>query len=178
MTVAMDLPFNVMSGLRYSLKVYERTGKCDGLLSTRPYVTALLSGLPITGAVAWIYTKTPDWMLSYYADHRRIPRAMQALLFCCYPVMFTFGFVTAPQLEQVREGLTKRVIAAIMAYEALFALLGWRRFTHICTLEEFECGRSRLSVRHPNHLRWALVGLMMAAQHVFLERELDRLKPG
>lgn len=176
MTVVMDLPFNIMYGMSYSLEVYERTGKCDGLLATRPYVIAVLSTLPITGMVAWIYTKTPDWMLSYYTDHRKVPKAIQVLLFFCYPVMFTFGYVMAPQLEQVRKGLAKKAIAAIMVYELLFVLLGWKRFTHICSTEEFESGHSRLSIWHPNHLRWALVGLMMAVQRIFLKKELSRLK--
>lgn len=176
MTVAMDLPFNVMMGMDYSLRLYEKTGRSDGLLVSRPYKLAVLSSLPITGAVAWIYTKAPDWMLSYYTDHRKIPKAMQILLFCSYPVMFTMGFTMAPQLEQVRKGLTKKVIAAIMVYETLFMLLGWKRFSHICTTEEFESGRSKLSIWHTNHLRWALVGLMIAVHQAYFQQELKKLK--
>lgn len=171
----MDWPFNVMSGLNYSLKVYEKTGESENLLNSRLYRVAILSSLTITAAVAWIYTKTPDWMLSYYADHRKIPKAIQALVFLAYPAFYTMGYTLAPQLEQVQEGLTKKVIAGIIAYEALFAVLGWKRLSHICTMEEFESGESRMAVWHPNHLRWMLVGIMLASQAVLLQRELKNL---
>jgi hypothetical protein len=174
-TIAMDWPFNFMSGLDYSLKVYEKTGESENLLKSRPFMIAVLSSLPITATVGWIYTKTPDWMLSYCADHRKVPRAMQALFFLLYPVMYTSGYVLAPQLEQVRRGLTRKVIAVIMAYEGLFAVLGWKRLSHICTTEEFESGESSLAVWHPNHVRWMLVGAMLAAQAVLLKEELENL---
>lgn len=176
MTVAMDLPFNLMSGMDYSLKVYERTREAENLLASRPFRMSLLSSLPITAAVAWIYGKTPDWMLSYYADHRKIPRAMQGALFLAYPAMYALGYLAAPQLEQLSEGLTRKVIGGILAYEALFAILGWRRFTHICTTEEFHSGESSISYWHPNHLRWALVGAMMAGRAALLRRELKRIE--
>jgi hypothetical protein len=92
-----------------------------------------------------------------------------------YPAMFSLGYLLAPQLEQVRHGLSRKTMGAIMAYEALFVVLGWKRFSHICTFEEFESGSSKMAVWHPNHLRWVLVGALIGAQTVLQERELRRL---
>jgi hypothetical protein len=170
----MDWPLFAITGMHYSQQAFEKYGKTEGLLKSRHFKTALLGSLPITAATGWIYTKTPDWMNMYYTDHRKIPKPMQAGLILMYPVMLIFGYLLAPQLEGIEKGLTKKAIASIVALDAIYITLSYKRFLRICTTEEFEKGEGKNLLFHPNTLRWMLVFAMEAAYHLMMTRELER----
>ncbi len=149
MTIPIDMGISTSVGMFYSIIAGEKLEDEESILKSRPYKIGMGAYLLETVLPILAYKTAPDWMLMYYADHKKIPRAIQAAMFLLYPLMFTFGFLLVPQLEAMREGLSRKALAGIIAFELLFIATNSRRINYVGTTEEFERGDTTPLYSHP-----------------------------
>ncbi len=148
MTVPMDMGISTLMGMGYSLAAARTLEEGDSILASRQYRVGMGAYAVDTAIAAMAYITAPDWMLMYYTDHRKIPKVLQVALFLLYPVLFTFGFLLAPQLESVEEGLSRKVFAGLVVCEMLFIILNFKRLRYVGSTEQFERGEATPFFRH------------------------------
>lgn len=149
MTIPIDMGISTSVGMFYSIIAEEQLESEKSILKSRPFKIGMGAYLLDTALPILAYKTAPDWMLMYYADHRKIPKVIQAAMFLLYPLMFTLGFLLVPQLEAIQEGLSRKALAGIIAFEFLFIVTNIRRINNVGTTEEFERGDTTPFHRHP-----------------------------
>lgn len=146
MTVPLDLGLTTGIGMVFSMAAEEKLAELDkeSLLKSKPFRMGMAFNTVVgVGIAAWCYRLAPDWMLMYYADHRRFPRAVQVGMFGLYPLTYTLGFLLAPQLARAKKGRDRKAFAGVIAYELSYILLSLRRLLNVGTMQEFEEGEAR-----------------------------------
>ncbi|NPV60821.1 MAG: hypothetical protein HPY75_14320 [Actinobacteria bacterium] len=147
MTVPLDIGINSWMGMSFSLaakKKLESMDPAESVLAGKPYLEGLAFAATVGMGIAGIcYKLAPDWMLMYYADHEKIPPAVQVGMFGLYPAMYTLGFLLAQQLEKKKDKLGWAAWTA-----NLFGVLGyiaasWDRLVKVGTTAEYERGEAR-----------------------------------
>jgi len=96
MTVPLDLGLTTGVGMVFSLAAEEKLQEMDkeSVLKSKPFRMGMIFNTVVgVGIAAWCYKLAPDWMLMYYADHRKLPRPVQVGIFGLYHLTYTFGFL-------------------------------------------------------------------------------------
>lgn len=152
MTVPLDLGLCTWMGMSFSLAAKDALDGMgeEPLLASKPYLAGLAFSTAVgTGIAAWCYREAPDWMLMYYADHEDIPPAVQVGMFGIYPLMYTFGFLFAHQLEKKRRGLGWAAWAGNFAFSLTYILVSMKRLLVVGTTEEYKRGEARSIFKTP-----------------------------
>lgn len=174
MTIPIDVAMSTCMGMGYSAVAAGALEEDEPLLASRPFKVSF-GAYMVTSIIAVVaYIMAPDWMLMYYADHRKIPRTVQAGFFALYPVMFTSGFLLAPQLEKLNKGLCWKVLAGIAFAEILFILVNFKRLWYVGTIEEFEKGEGKSVLFHPLGFLLGAGSLMALPATRWVVREMKK----
>lgn len=145
MTVPLDLGLTTGVGMVFSMAAEEKLQEMDkeSVLMSKPFRMGMIFNTVVgVGIAAWCYKLAPDWMLMYYADHRKLPKPVQVGMFGLYHLTYTFGFLLAHQLSKIQKGLDRRAFAAVLAYEITYIMLSMPRLLKVGTTQEFEEGRA------------------------------------
>lgn len=147
MTVPLDLGINAWMGMTFSLAAKEKLEGMDpgeSVLASKPYLEGLAFAAVVGVGIAGIcYKLAPDWMLMYYADHERIPSAVQVGMFGLYPAMYTLGFLLAQQLERKKDKLGWVAWSGNLAEVLGYIALSMDRLLKVGTTAEYERGEAR-----------------------------------
>jgi hypothetical protein len=146
MTVPLDLGLTTGVGMAFSMAAEELLQEMDkeSMLKSKPFRVGMIFNTIVgVGIAAWCYKLAPDWMLMYYADHRRLPKSVQVGMFGLYQLTYTFGFLLAPQLSRMKKDLDKKAFAGVLAYEVAYILLSMKRLLNVGTTQEFEEGNAQ-----------------------------------
>ncbi len=146
MTVPLDLGINTWLGSTFALAAKEKLAgmeASESVLSSRPYRDGLAFAAAVGMGIAGIcYKLAPDWMLMYYADHERIPPAVQVGMFGLYPAMYTLGFLLAHELEKKKDRLGWAAWAGNFFGVLGYIALSWDRLLKVGTTAEYEAGEA------------------------------------
>lgn len=140
-TLPLDMLLSQGLGMAFSLAQGEKEQEKSSVFATEYFRVGLLFHLVVAFGVALLcYILHPDWMLMYYGDHRKIPRAIIAYIFSGYFAMYTLGFFTVPHLRRIKRELPWAAFFSLLAFIFAFIGLSFHRLWNVGTYHEYHDG--------------------------------------
>ena len=153
MTVPLDLGICNWIGMTFSLVGKEKLDEMEAgesVLASVPYKHGLAFAATVGMGIAGIcYKLGPDWMLMYYADHEKMPPAVQAGMFGLYPAMYTLGFLFARELEKKKKRLGWAAWAAAFLGDLAYIVIARDRLFKVGTTDEYLRGEAPSIFKSP-----------------------------
>jgi len=131
-TFPLDFLLSLGLGMMFSMAQDEKEKEKTSVFRSVYFRVGLAYHFVVAFGVALAcYILYPDWMLMYYADSKKVPRAIIAYIFTGYFAMYTLGFLVVPALRKRREKLPRRSFISLVALIFAFIWLAFHRLWHV-----------------------------------------------
>lgn len=142
-TLPLDILLSLGLGMTFSMAQDEKEKDKGSVFSSTYFLVGLVFHFVVAFGVALAcYIMYPDWMMMYFGDRRKVPKAIIGYIFTGYFAMYVLGFLVVPPLKKLHRGLPLASFISLMAFIFFFIGITFSRLWHVGDFEEYHRGEA------------------------------------